>query len=165
MKYTLREVNPSNSEGWQAYHMIRREVLWEARGRNDYQANHPDETADGHHPMVLFVDDSPVGVVRIDLEEKIQEAIFRRVAITTSEQRKGFGRKLMESAEEFALLRGYQKLVANVAPDAILFYVKIGYILDLDPSATTDPKNPRMIKMRSRCVPPGTYERSEAERG
>lgn len=129
--------------------MIRRKVLWEARGRDDYQENHPDEMADGHYPMIFCVDGSPVGVVRIDLKEAGQEAIFRRVAITTLEQRKGFGTKLMKAAERFALERGYQKLVAHVAIDAIPFYEKIGYTFDPDTSATTDPDNPRMIRKRS----------------
>jgi GNAT superfamily N-acetyltransferase len=149
MKYTLREVSPSDPEGWQAYHLIRRKVLGEIRGRYDYQENHPDEVADGHYPMVFCVDGRPVGVVRIDLKEEIQEAIFRRVAIVTSEQRRGFGRKLMEAAESFALERGYLKLVANVATDAIPFYEKIGYNFDPDTAGTTDPNNPRMIKERS----------------
>lgn len=103
--------------------------------------------AAGHYPMIFCVDSISVGVVRIDLDEEIQEAIFRRVAIMSSEQRKGFGRKLMEAAERFALDRGYQKLVANVAIDAIPFYEKIGYTFDPDTAATSDPSNPRMIKI------------------
>lgn len=146
MEYTLRNVSPDRPIHCQAYHRIRREVLWEARGRTDYQEDHPDEWAEGHFPMLFFVDGIPVGVVRIDLDDKLQEAIFRRVAIATPEQRKGFGRKLMEAAETFASERGFQWLVANVAIDAIPFYEKLGYVLDRDSLATTDPKNPRMTK-------------------
>jgi|694.fasta_scaffold26215_8 GNAT superfamily N-acetyltransferase len=149
MKSTLLPVSPSDPELWRAYHTIRREVLWEARGRDDYQENHPDELAEGHFPMVFCVDGNPLGVIRIDLNEESREATFRRVAVTPWEQRKGFGRRLMEEAEKFALGRGCQLLVANVAADAIPFYEKIGYTFELGIVATANSNHPRMIKKRS----------------
>lgn len=98
----LRRVTPTDSAGWAAYHAIRRAVLWEARGRSDYDTNHPDETEDGNHPMLFLVNGEPVGVVRIDLVPEKGEAIFRRVAIVIQKQRKGHGTRLMEEAERFA---------------------------------------------------------------
>ena len=138
--------SPETDAEWNAYHRIREEVLWEARGRfGVYDPNHPDEYGDGKYPKILVVDGEPVGVVRIDLEEESKEAIFRRVAIVEDEQRKGLGTALMTLSEEFATGEGYCNFAANVSEDAIGFYNRIGYRIDTDHPGN-DPSNPWMIK-------------------
>jgi GNAT superfamily N-acetyltransferase len=98
---------PSTPEQWQAYHNMRRKILWENRGRfGVYVENHPDEFLPDNHPMLLFLRDEPIGVVRIDIVKEENRAIMRRVAIKESEQRKGHGRKLVELAEQFARDKG-----------------------------------------------------------
>lgn len=141
----LRQVSPDNPADWSAYHAIRKAVLWDGRGRSSYQTNHPDETAEGNYPMLFVVSGKPVGVVRIDLKKDKRQAIFRRVAIAVAEQKKGFGTALMRAAEEFARQRGCEIFVANVAPDAVPFYARLGYMPDAQ-SAENDPRNPRMVK-------------------
>ena len=138
--------SPATEAEWNEYHAIRREVLWEARGAgSEYQANHPDEHAPDNHPMLLFANGKAVGVVRIDLKPETSEAIFRRVAIRTDEQRRGHGTVLMRLAEDFAAGEGCAIFVANVAVDAVPFYFKLGYRLDTG-SSDNDPRNPRMTK-------------------
>ena len=137
---------PSTELEWEIYHTIRREVLWEARGHHGtYNANHPDEHAAGNHPMLLFHGEDAVGVVRIDLKYETAESIFRRVAIRISDQRHGHGTVLMQLAEEFAVRNGCPNFVANAAPDAVPFYLKLGYRLD-PVSPENDSRNPRMVK-------------------
>lgn len=141
-----RLTRPSNESEWNTYHAIRREVLWEARGlKGVYNPDHPDERLPSNHPLLFFVDEKAVGVVRVDLRKESGEAIFRRVAIRTEDQRRGYGTVLMERAEAFAIEHGCVKFIANVALDAIQFYTKLGYRLDLE-SSEQDAHHRRMVK-------------------
>ena len=92
MATELRPV--ATSEDWEAYHSIREQVLWEARGRfGSYDRSHPDEHKVGNFACLLVgSDDQPIGVVRIDLEPPL--AWFRRVAIRADRQRQGYGTRM-----------------------------------------------------------------------
>jgi hypothetical protein len=48
-----RLVDVENEADWQAYHGIRRKVLWEARGRSNYDDRQPDEYRSNHYPLLL----------------------------------------------------------------------------------------------------------------
>src|SRR5262245_27494825 len=111
---------------WGAYHSIREQVLWDARGNiGSYDRHHPDEFAPGHCPLLLLRDGDPVAVVRIDLDPPA--AWFRRVAVREDVQRQGYGRRRLELAQEFAVAQGCTYLCSNVAPDAVEFYRKLGF--------------------------------------
>ncbi|MGA1192615.1 MAG: GNAT family N-acetyltransferase, partial [Bdellovibrionota bacterium] len=126
MDVSLEQVQ--TSEQWEAYHALRRTILFERRAQfGVYDANHPDDRRDNHHPMVLRYGDQYVGVIRIDLDTESETAYFRRVAIAEDLQRKGFGAHLMRLAEEFAASKGFSRFAASVAKDAIPFYQKLGY--------------------------------------
>ncbi|MBB4327649.1 hypothetical protein [Rhizobium leguminosarum] len=75
-------------EHWNAYHDIRRAVLFEARGLIGYDANHPDDRRDGHFPLLLLLENTPVGAARLDLMSE-QTAWVRTVAIRAERQGKG----------------------------------------------------------------------------
>src|SRR5262245_5317187 len=123
-KYELR--TPSSPEEWQAYHSIRRKVLFENRGRfGIYDENHPDEHRIGNHPLLLMMDGEAIGVIRIDINGNY--AVFRRVAIREDLQRAGHGRLLLTLAEAFAQERGCLHILSDVAPDAAGFYERCGY--------------------------------------
>ena len=142
----IQLISPTTDSEWNAYHRIRESVLWEARGMvGVYDSSHPDEYKENNYPKLLVYETRHIGVVRIDLDTASRTAGFRRVAISTNEQRKGFGKELMKLSEDFALSHGCNHLHANVSPDAIGFYEKIGY--ELEPNhPMNDPKNPRMKK-------------------
>jgi GNAT superfamily N-acetyltransferase len=143
----LQLTTPRNNAEWHSFHSIREQVLWIARGRiGEYNRNHADDRKKGNYPKLLVLNNVPIGVMRIDFDEEAHEAIFRRVAITEGEQRKGYGRKLMEMGERFAIGKGCSLFVANVALDAVPFYKKLGYAFE-DGSSEDDPKNPRMFKI------------------
>ena len=115
---------------WRAYHDMRRRILWEARGKYDYQENHPDEHSPSNHPMLLESSGKVIGVVRIDLDTQSGQATMRRVAIAESEQRHGHGRRLVRLVEEFALRLGCRRVLVDSAGDAMVFYEKCGYRAD-----------------------------------
>ena len=121
--------SPHTEEQWQQYHEIRRRVLWEARGRfGVYDETHPDEHKQGNFPLLLRFRSDAIGVIRIDVEEDL--AIFRRIAIRESLQRRGHGTRLMHLAERFAQVHGCVRLYSYVHPDAVSFYEKCGFQRD-----------------------------------
>jgi GNAT superfamily N-acetyltransferase len=136
MTYELR--SPSNSQDWDAYHAIRRHVLFERRGRiGAYDANHPDEQKPGNFPKVLALGQEVLGVIRIDLAPP--EALFRRVAVREDQQRRGLGTILLRLAEQFALEHGCGNLASHVDRAAVPFYAKCGFsVADSgEPAAST----------------------------
>ena len=118
--------SPADRAAWRAFHDIRREVLFEARGLHGvYNDRHPDDVAAGHHAKLLLHRGDPVGVIRIDISG--HEAILRRVAIRSDAQRAGHGRALLSLAEAFAMSQGCGRLTSHVARDAVGFYEKCGF--------------------------------------
>jgi GNAT superfamily N-acetyltransferase len=107
--------------------------LFETRGQYGvYDPNRPDDHSPGNYPKVLLHDGQYIGVVRIDVAERI--AYLRRVAIDAPHQRQGFGRILLALAEDFAGEHGAVRVESAVALDAVPFYRKCGYRL-LEPAS------------------------------
>ena len=132
MTHILRA--PDNQDEWVAYHAIRRRVLFEARGKfGIYDENHPDEFKIGHHSLLLFYDAVPIGVIRVDIDDRV--AWFRRVAIREDLQRSGHGRILIKLAEDFARKQGCNLIRSNVAGEAVGFYERCGYADDISRDA------------------------------
>jgi GNAT superfamily N-acetyltransferase len=125
-QYELRA--PESDEEWRAFHDIRRKVLFENRGKDDYIENHPDDTKIGNNPLVLVYKGEVIGVVRIDVSES--EAWLRRLAIREDLQRQGHGRVLLELAENFAKTRNCSEVRTNAAVEAVGFYERCGYVRD-----------------------------------
>jgi GNAT superfamily N-acetyltransferase len=101
---------------------------WEARGKfGVYDDQHPDEHKIGNFPKLLMFNDSPIGVIRIDIAEPV--GWFRRVAIKESNQRQGHGSKLMRLAEQFAREHGVSRIQSDVDREAIPFYERFGFRL------------------------------------
>ena len=127
---------PTSDAEWASYHAIRRRVLFELRGDGGYDPHHPDEHRPGRHPFLLWIDGSPVGVVRIDIDGQV--AMLRRVAIRDDVQRRGYGRRLLEHVERFARQEGCTRIESNVASDAVGFYERCGsMVADPRPAAAT----------------------------
>jgi len=127
-------VTPGNAAMWQAFHEIRRAVLFEARGDAGYDDNHPDDSAPGNYPKLLLYRGEPVGVVRVDLYGPT--AMLRRVAIRADQQRRGHGPVLLSLVEELAAGHDCRRLESHVAADAVGFYQKCGFSIDaVEPQA------------------------------
>jgi GNAT superfamily N-acetyltransferase len=124
-------VTPTGDIQQRAYHDIRRQVLFEARGQfGVYQDDRPDERAPGNHPKLLLYRGEPIGVVRIDVDATT--ALCRRVAIRMDVQGRGHGRVLLSLVQQFARDKGCVRLAAHVAPDAVEFYQRCGFTVDDD---------------------------------
>jgi GNAT superfamily N-acetyltransferase len=126
MSYELAVV--SLPEDWQAYHSIRRVELFETRGMiGVYDADHADDRAANHFPLLLKWNGRGIATTRLDVRASAL-AIVRLVAVVKTEQRKGHGRVLAARTEAFARDRGVSKLLVNAAADAVGFYQRIGFV-------------------------------------
>jgi N-acetylglutamate synthase-like GNAT family acetyltransferase len=123
--YTLIEV--TDAADWHCYHAIRRQELFEARGRHGiYDENYPGERAPNMLHYLLKLDGKALGTTRLDVRED-GSAIFRLVAITRPEQGRGHGRVLAQMVEERARAFGTTVLYVNAAATAVGFYQATGW--------------------------------------
>lgn len=125
MGYELIEV--ADPADWMAYHAIRRQELFEAKGRHGiYDPNYPGGRLPNMHPYLLKLDGKPLGTTRLDIRDD-GTAVFRLVAITANEQGRGHGRVLGQMVEERARAFGATKLLVNAADTAVGFYKATGW--------------------------------------
>lgn len=124
MAYELVKV--ASESDWRDYHSLRREVLWEARGRSNYDDRYADEYLPNHHPLLLKLDGRPIGTTRLDDFGHGRGAV-RLVAIAIGAQRQGHGRALSLLVEDYARRLGINTLLVNAAPEAVGYYQKMGW--------------------------------------
>jgi GNAT superfamily N-acetyltransferase len=125
MIYELVKV--SIPEEWAAYHRIRREELFEARGRvGVYNPDHADEFKPEHTPLLLKQNGVGVATTRLDIRDATT-AIIRLVAVTKSLQGQGVGRELAQQTLALARARGIHRPVVNAAPTAVGYYERSGF--------------------------------------
>ena len=126
MNYDLIRV--TTDAEWRDYHLLRRMVLWDARGREGYDYNHPDDTRASNHALLLTLDREAIGTIRID-DRGDHSCVIRLVCIAPALQRHGHGRAMLRMADEYALQRGWPTLKVNAAVEATDFYAKLGWTL------------------------------------
>lgn len=125
MSYSLVEV--TDPLDWQDYHAIRRQELFEAKGRHGiYDPNRPDERLPDMHPFLLKLEGKPLGTTRLDIRSD-GTCVFRLVAITAAEQGKGHGRVLGAMVEDRARDFGARIALVNAAPTAVGYYEATGW--------------------------------------
>jgi N-acetylglutamate synthase-like GNAT family acetyltransferase len=119
-------VDVATASDWRNYHSLRRQVLWEARGRRGYDQNHPDEYLPTNHPLLLKLDGRSIGTTRLDDFGHGSGAV-RLVAIAPDMQRRGHGRRLALLVDDYARRLGLKVLYVNAAPEAVGYYEKLGW--------------------------------------
>jgi GNAT superfamily N-acetyltransferase len=125
-RYVLRQPIAAEAE-WNAYHDLRRTILFERRGRlGVYDASHADEHAAGNYPFLFWFDGQPAGTIRIDITGT--DAIFRLVTIREDHQRRGLGRRMLALAERFARSKQRTLVHSHVNRAAIGFYERCGFL-------------------------------------
>lgn len=122
-RYGLRPL--ISKSDWSMFHRIRKSVLWDARGLEGYDPEHPDDRNPNNHPFLLWFEGEPVGVIRVDVA--LPYGILRRVAIAEAVQRRGHGTQMVRLAEEFARSAGCTIVASHVDREAIGFYERLGY--------------------------------------
>lgn len=135
----------STAEDWEAYHQIRRQELFEAKGHvGIYDPNRPGERMPGNYSLLLKYRGEGMGTTRLEVRGG-GIAIVRLVAVPKADQGRGHGRVLAEMVEKFALEKGVQKFLLNADPNAVGYYEKLGYIREnWDPS--------ELVGIASNCI-------------
>jgi GNAT superfamily N-acetyltransferase len=109
---------PRTAAEWDAYHGIRRKV---------FSLPRPEALNDpACHPMLLFLNDAPVGCIQID-DLHNGSAALRLVAIDPAHQGGGHGRVMLRQAEDYARQVGCHQAVVYATPEAAGFYADSGY--------------------------------------
>ena len=130
-KYALVVV--TTPQEWEEYHRIRRQELFEAKGRiGIYDSHRPEEPAPGNYPLLLKIRGNGIGTTRLDVRPD-GTAVIRLVAITKIGQVR-HGRVLANTVEDFARQKGVKKFLVNADPNAVGYYEKLGFVQDWDPS-------------------------------
>jgi len=137
----LQLVRVGSEADWAAFHRLRREVLFEARGRfGVYDEAHPDDRLPENEPLILVEGGQAIGALRLDSLGNGSGGV-RTVAITPARQRQGCGSLMMALLERRALAQGMTRLEVRSAPDAVGFYEKLGWRL-----VDANPEHPFMDK-------------------
>lgn len=71
---------------------------------------------------------------------------MRQVAVKGSQQGKGFGRRLSEAAEQYAVEKGYQVMFCHARKEAVPFYKSLGYHITGDEFSEINIPHYRMDK-------------------
>jgi GNAT superfamily N-acetyltransferase len=114
---TYRLDPPRCGQDWQAYHGIRRRV---------FNLPRDEETDSGCYPLLLWLEDQPIGAIQID-DLNNAAAALRLVAIDPDYQGGGHGRVMLERAEKFVRDLGCRRAVVYATPEAAGFYAQAGY--------------------------------------
>jgi N-acetylglutamate synthase-like GNAT family acetyltransferase len=124
MTYELVKVTTEGD--WRAYHSLRRQVLWEARGQDGYDERRLDEYLALNHPLLLKLDGRPIGTTRLDNLGN-GRGVVRLVAIAADVQRQGHGRALSALVDNYARGLCLTTLLVNADPEAVGYYEKMGW--------------------------------------
>jgi GNAT superfamily N-acetyltransferase len=126
-EYELRHV--VSGSDWEAYHRIRRTVLFELRGRfGIYNENGPDERHPGNQPLLLLYRNDYIGTVRLDSAGS-GLSIIRLFAIDQPLQRQGHGTNFLALLASHATAYGMTAFEVNAAPEAVAFWRRTGFEL------------------------------------
>lgn len=120
-------VRVTSESDWRAYHALRSDVLWKARGQDGYDEQHSDEFLAANHPLLLKFNGRPIGTTRLDDLGNGRGAV-RLVAIAADVQRRGHGRVLSALVEDYARAMGLTTLFVNAVPEAVGYYEKMGWV-------------------------------------
>lgn len=125
-RYVLREAVSGADQD--AYHSIRRSVLFDARGRTGYDENYPEETKPNNLRLLLLCDDQPVCAFRLDRAAN-NIGIIRLMAVSRDKQRKGHGTAALTLLAEVAISLKLDAIEVGAAADAVSFYQRNGFNL------------------------------------
>ena len=102
---------------------IREEILRIPLGLS-FSKEELEETNDIH--FAGFSDETMIGT--LVLSPQNDETIrMRQVAVHSDYQKRGIGKQLVEFSENFAVKKGYKKMILHSREDVIPFYTKLNY--------------------------------------
>lgn len=116
---------PRNEREWEEYYDLRYRILREPLGK-ERGSERNDGDLTGEH-ICIYDNEVLKAIARLDRTESPGVAQVRFVAVEKDQQGKGYGRMVMEAAEEISEDRGDHKMILHARDYAVDFYLKLGY--------------------------------------
>lgn len=121
---------PQTAAEWDKYYDLRYRILREPLGKERGSERNDGDEAGIH--FAVFDGESILAIARLDrVDDTVCQVRF--VAVETTIQGKGLGKKIMDAVEKRGTEKGYSKLILHARDYALPFYEKLGYTL-LGPS-------------------------------
>lgn len=124
----MRIIEPASPGEYQKYYDLRWTILrapWNQPRGSERDSRDTDST----HLMIIDARDAAVAVGRLHFNS-IREAQVRYMAVASGQQRKGFGRRLLQALEEKATSLGAACIVLDARETAMGFYCRQGYSVE-----------------------------------
>ncbi|XOV68919.1 MAG: GNAT family N-acetyltransferase [Fluviicola sp.] len=116
--------SPKTKQEWEDYYDLRYRILREPLGKPRGSERNEGDTTGIH--LALYDGNVLRAIARLDqTEPKISQTRF--VAVDDSTRGKGFGRIIMNAAEQKSKEMGNEKMILHARDYALDFYLKIGY--------------------------------------
>ena len=113
-----------NSSDYKRAVTIREEILRFPLGLSFSKEELEEEASDIY--FAGFSDETMIGT--LVLSPQNGETIrMRQVAVCSDYQKMGYGKQLVEFSENFAVKKGYKKMILHSREDVIPFYTKLNY--------------------------------------
>jgi predicted GNAT family N-acyltransferase len=84
------------------------------------------ESESNQYHLAAVSDENIVGILLLNPMEN-QIVKMRQVAVSLSYQNRGIGKQMVLYSEEFALEKGFKKMILNARLTAVPFYMMLGY--------------------------------------
>ena len=121
----MRIIEPASPGEFQQYYELRWKILrapWNQPRGSERDSRDTDST----HLMMIDNRDVAVAVGRLHFNS-IREAQVRYMAVAVEQQRRGFGRRILQALEQKAATLGAACIVLDAREAALGFYVRQGY--------------------------------------
>jgi predicted GNAT family N-acyltransferase len=121
----VRIIEPASPGEFQQYYELRWKILrapWNQPRGSERDSRDTDST----HLMMIDNRDVAVAVGRLHFNS-IREAQVRYMAVAVEQQRRGFGRRILQALEQKAATLGAACIVLDAREAALGFYVRQGY--------------------------------------
>jgi len=116
--------SPQTEKEWEDYYDLRYRILREPLGKPRGSEKNEGDIKGVH--LALYDQEELRAIARLDqAEPKISQTRF--VAVDASTRGKGYGRIIMEAAEQKSQEMGNDKMILHARDYSLDFYLKIGY--------------------------------------
>lgn len=119
--------SPQNPEEWEAYFQLRFKVLREPWNQAAGSEHLTDDSSAIH--VLAIENNQVVGVARMHESSPLQGQV-RCVAVESSHQGLGIGKKLMDYLEQKAKENHWKEIILEARENAVPFYANLGYVIE-----------------------------------
>lgn len=116
--------SPKSKSEWEEYYDLRYRILRAPLNKPPGSERNEGDSSGIH--LALYVNSKLKAIARLDKADE-QIAQVRFVAVENDSRGKGYGRIIMEAAEELSIKRGDTKMILHARDYAVDFYLALNY--------------------------------------